>query len=274
MLFNYAELIPLHKIELPLIRPKKHLGQHFLHDHNIAQKIASFVDVSSSCQVFEIGPGTGILTEYLAARFRGRLTLFEIDDEAIPVLQARFPWLGDSLVHADFLKVDAGKYFEGESAVAGNLPYNISSQIMFRILENRDTVIQVVCMVQKEVAQRIAAPHGNKEYGILSVLLQAFYDVEYLFTVGEKVFTPPPKVKSAVIRLKRNKRGDADFDHDMLRQIVKTAFNQRRKTLHNALGRMNPPVPLDPVMAGKRAEELSVEDYITLAKITASGLRK
>lgn len=271
---NQVEFIPLQKIIPPVIRPKKHLGQHFLHDHNIAQKIASFIDVPSSCQVFEIGPGTGILTEYLAARFRGRLTLFEIDDEAIPVLQARFPWLGDSLVHADFLKLDTGKYFIGESAIAGNLPYNISSQIMFRILENRDKVQQVVCMVQKEVAQRIASPHGSREYGILSVLLQAYYDVEYLFTVGEKVFTPPPKVKSAVIRMKRNNRDGADFDHDLFMQIVKTAFNQRRKTLHNALGRMNPTVPLDSVNAGKRAEALSVEDYITLAKLTASGLRK
>lgn len=249
-----------------MIKPKKHLGQHFLRDQNIAGKIAGSLEVPAQCRVYEIGPGTGILTAYLVERFPGRLGLFEIDREVIPILKERFPQLEESIVHADFLRVKAADYFTGTTALIGNLPYNISSQILFRVLENRSSVVQVVCMLQKEVAERIISPPGNKDYGILSVLLQSYYKAEYLFTVGELVFFPPPKVKSAVIRLSRNDREDTDEEYRMLLHIVKTSFNQRRKTLHNSLGRGMPQLELDANTAGKRAEELSVDDFKTLVQ--------
>ena len=251
---------------------KKSLGQHFLKDENICRKIVNELKQYSFGNLLEIGAGGGALTKYLIQIPDIHFRAVEVDDEKVIFLKNTYPVLKDKIIHKSFLDIDPP--FTEPFTIAGNFPYNISSQILFKILEWEDKVECVIGMFQKEVAQRIAAPHGNKEYGILSVLLQAYYDVEYLFTVGEKVFTPPPKVKSAVIRLKRNKREGADFDHDLFMQIVKTAFNQRRKTLHNALGRMSPTVPLDPAIAGKRAEELSVEDYITLAKITASNLRK
>ena len=256
-----------------MVRPKKHLGQHFLLDHNIARKIAGSLSVPASCRIVEIGPGTGILTAYLEEAFPKQLTLIEIDDESIPVLQERFPRLAPAIVHGDFLKLHVSDFLPYPSALVGNLPYNISSQILFRVLENRDAVVQVVCMLQKEVAERIISPPGNKDYGILSVLLQAYYQAEYLFTVGEKVFLPPPRVKSAVIRLNRNNRKLSLTEHETLLRIVKTAFNQRRKTLHNALKSM-PELQLDENIRGKRAEQLSVEDYLDLMRKVVNMPRK
>ena len=249
-----------------MVKPKKHLGQHFLNDHNIAKKIAYSLEDEGDEVVFEVGPGTGILTEYLQERFKGRLKLFEIDGESIPVLLSRFPELSDSIIHGDFLKIQMLDYAPARIIVAGNFPYNISSQILFRVLENRDRVSQVVCMLQKEVAQRIASGPGNKDYGILSVLLQTYYDIEYLFTVGEQVFFPPPKVKSGVIRMKRNSRKEDDFDSSLFKAIVKTAFNQRRKTLNNSLKSILGERKLDPILGIKRAENLSVEDYLKLTR--------
>jgi 16S rRNA (adenine1518-N6/adenine1519-N6)-dimethyltransferase len=249
-----------------VVKPKKHLGQHFLNDHNIARKIANSVDIEGDEVIFEVGPGTGILTQYLLERFKGRLKLFEIDAESIPVLLSRFPELSDSIVQADFLKIEMKDYAPDRIAIAGNFPYNISSQILFKVLENRNRVSQVVCMLQKEVAQRISSPPGNKDYGILSVLLQAYYTTEYLFTVGEQVFFPPPKVKSGVIRLRRNSRVTEDFDPVFFTAIVKTAFNQRRKTLNNSLKSILGEKKLETSLGMKRAENLSVEDYLSLAR--------
>jgi 16S rRNA (adenine1518-N6/adenine1519-N6)-dimethyltransferase len=249
-----------------VVKPKKHLGQHFLNDHNIARKIAYSLDVEGDEVIFEVGPGTGILTQYLLERFTGRLKLFEIDSESIPVLLSRFPQLSDSIVHNDFLKIELNEYAPGKIAIVGNFPYNISSQILFKVLENRNHVTQVLCMLQKEVAQRIASPPGSKDYGILSVLLQAYYTTEYLFTVGEQVFYPPPKVKSGVIRLKRNSRNTEDFDPAFFTAIVKAAFNQRRKTLNNSLKSILEGKKLDKILGMKRAENLSVEDYLKLAR--------
>jgi len=249
-----------------VVKPKKYLGQHFLNDHNIARKIASSLEVEDDVVIFEVGPGTGILTQYLLERFTGRLKLFEIDAESIPVLLSRFPQLSDSIIHMDFLKVDLNEYAKGNIAIAGNFPYNISSQILFKVLENKDQVSQVVCMLQKEVAQRIASPPGSRDYGIMSVLLQTYYTTEYLFTVGEQVFFPPPKVKSGVIRLKRNSRTVEDFDPALFKSIVKTAFNQRRKTLNNSLKSILDGRKLEASIGMKRAENLSVEDYLTLAR--------
>ncbi len=249
-----------------MVKPKKHLGQHFLNDHNIAKKIAYSLEDEGDEVVFEVGPGTGILTEYLQERFKGRLKLFEIDGESIPVLISRFPELSDSIIHGDFLKIQMHDYAPGRIIIAGNFPYNISSQILFSVLENRDRVSQVVCMLQKEVAQRIASGPGNKDYGILSVLLQAYYTTEYLFTVGEQVFFPPPKVKSGVIRLKRNSRTGEDFDASFFKAIVKTAFNQRRKTLNNSLKSILGDRKLEASLGMKRAENLTVEDYLKLTR--------
>jgi 16S rRNA (adenine1518-N6/adenine1519-N6)-dimethyltransferase len=249
-----------------VVKPKKYLGQHFLNDHNIARKIASSLEVEDDAVIFEVGPGTGILTQYLLERFTGRLKLFEIDAESIPVLLSRFPQLSDSIIHQDFLKIDLNDYTKGNIAIAGNFPYNISSQILFKVLENKDQVSQVVCMLQKEVAQRIASPPGSRDYGIMSVLLQTYYTTEYLFTVGEQVFFPPPKVKSGVIRLKRNSRIIEDFDPVLFKSIVKTAFNQRRKTLNNSLKSILDGRKLNESIGMKRAENLSVEDYLILAR--------
>ena len=247
-----------------MVRPKKHLGQHFLNDHNIAKNIAYSLEDEGDEIVFEVGPGTGILTEYLQERYNGRLKLFEIDGESIPVLNSRFPQLSDSIIHGDFLKIQMREYAKGRIIIAGNFPYNISSQILFKVLDNQDKVSQVVCMLQKEVAQRIASPPGSKDYGILSVLLQTYYSIEYLFTVSEQVFFPPPKVKSGVIRMKRNSRKAEDFDGSLFKAIVKTAFNQRRKTLNNSLKSILGDRKLEPVIGMKRAENLSVEDYLKL----------
>lgn len=246
------------------VRPKKHLGQHFLHDQNIARKIAGSLS-GLSANVLEIGPGTGILTRFLLENETINLKAIEIDAESVVYLGESFPALKSHLVQADFLKTDLTKVFSNPFSIIGNFPYNISSQIFFRVLDHRNLIPEVVGMVQKEVAERIAAPPGNKTYGILSVLLQAWYDIEYLFTVNENVFTPPPKVKSAVIRLTRNQKQTLECDESLFTAVVKTAFNQRRKTLRNALSSIIKEKGTSQLpFMGERAERLSVDDFVKL----------
>lgn len=242
------------------VKAKKHLGQHFLKDETIAKGIVEALNPEIN-NVLEVGPGMGVLTKYLIEREDTNLKVVEIDDESVDFLNKSYPSL--EVIAKDFLKINLDEIFNGQFTVIGNFPYNISTQILFKVLEHRNNATEVVGMFQKEVAERIAATHGSKVYGITSVLLQVFYDIEYLFTVHEGVFVPPPKVKSAVIRLRRNKRENLPFEERLIFTVVKTAFNQRRKTLRNALkpiinGAENIPF-LD-----KRAEQLSVEDFITL----------
>ena len=245
------------------VRAKKALGQHFLTNDAIARRIADALVSDGALNVLEVGCGTGALTKYLLQRSDIRLKGIEIDDESIEYLRENYPALMPNLYAADFLKADLRKIFpEGDFAVIGNFPYNISSQIFFKILDYRESVPQVVGMLQKEVAERLASGPGNKSYGILSVLLQAWYDIEYLFTVGEHEFSPPPKVKSAVIRLSRNSRAELGCDEAMFKKVVKAAFNQRRKTLRNSLRAIGLEVPEQ--FAGLRPEQLSVEDFIAL----------
>lgn len=257
-----------------MVRPKKYLGQHFLKDANIARKIVAALQLPERVQspVLEIGPGTGVLTRLLRTRKNLDLHLIEIDRESVAHLQKEFPELERKIIEGDFLKIDFDTLFPGTISIIGNFPYNISSQILFKVLDYRDRVDQVVCMLQKEVADRICAKHGNKVYGILSVLLQAFYDMEYLFKVSPGVFIPPPKVTSAVIRLKRNGRARLDCDETLFQRVVKQAFQKRRKTLRNALKHLNLPGPVDALdLMDKRPEQLSVEEFIFLTRSIEQG---
>lgn len=251
------------------VRAKKALGQHFLTDQSIAKAIVDALrrDPSAPRDVLEIGPGMGVLTQYLILRDDIDPMMIEIDTESVVYLMTHFADMQGKLIEGDYLRLNISKFFKGQYRVIGNFPYNISSQIFFKILEDKDKVPEVVCMIQKEVADRIAEGPGTKTYGILSVLLQAWYDIEYVLSVGPGAFCPPPKVKSAVIRLVRNSRTELGCDEKLFKTVVKTAFNQRRKTLRNALK------PLlsegmdtsDPVF-DLRAERLSVEDFIDLTK--------
>ncbi len=298
------------------VRAKKSLGQHFLTDLSIAQRIADALIVRPSARnnaeggndegndavgqeengsadvlrigpkedgpadVLEIGPGMGVLTQFLLQRQDIRLRMVEIDRESVDYLLVHFPQVNGALIEGDFLKLDLGTFFKDRFCIIGNFPYNISSQIFFKILDYKDSVPQVVCMIQKEVAERIAEKPGSKTYGILSVLLQAWYDIEYLFTVGEGAFNPPPKVKSAVIRLVRNSRADLGCDEGLFKSVVKTAFNQRRKTMRNSLRPIVSAKAIrenwdegqtaallsDPVF-DLRPERLGVEDFISLTRM-------
>ena len=246
------------------VRAKKFLGQHFLKDLSVAQRIAETITAG---RVLEIGPGMGVLTQYLLKNPNLQTTAIEIDRESVAYLKEWYPEL--HLIEGDFLKLDLNIiYPDGEFCVIGNYPYNISSQIFFKVLDNKDRIPICSGMIQKEVAERIASKPGKKAYGILSVLLQAYYDIEYLFTVDEHVFNPPPKVKSAVIRMTRNNRQGLGCDEALFKNIVKTAFNQRRKQMRNSLmglvGKENP-ILNDPIFT-KRPEQLSVEEFIALTK--------
>lgn len=251
------------------VRAKKALGQHFLKDESIAKRIVDSLILTAPLNVLEIGPGTGVLTKYLLEMPQIKLEVAEIDTESIEYLKATYPQLLYSLVQRDFLAMRPDQIFSGEFAVIGNFPYNISSQIFFKILDYKEQVPQVVCMLQKEVAERLASPSGNKSYGILSVLLQAWYNIEYLFTVHENVFIPPPKVKSGVIRLTRNTRTDLGCDEILFKQVIKTCFNQRRKTIRNSIKpvitALGCPMPETPLLE-KRPEQLSVEEFIELTR--------
>lgn len=247
------------------VRPKKHLGQHFLNDEGIAQKIVGSLECTNSYNTLvEVGAGTGVLTKYLFKNPDFKTIVIEIDTESVDYLKANYPFNRDQVLHADFLKFLFADHFKEPFGLIGNFPYNISSQIFFKVLENRDLVVEVVGMLQKEVAERIASGPGNKTYGILSVLLQAFYDIEYLFNVGPEVFTPPPKVESAVIRLKRNGTRQLSCNEKRFFEIVKAGFNQRRKTLRNALkSHLTDETKSLPIL-DKRAEQLSVADFESL----------
>ena len=247
------------------VRAKKSLGQHFLNDQSIAEKIVDALLLSSGLPVLEIGPGTGVLTKFLTNR-KVDLKVVEIDRESVAWLKVHYPDL--HVIEGDVLKMDLRTIYPHRFAVIGNFPYNISSQIFFKVLEHRDQVDEVVCMLQKEVAERLAAQHGNKTYGILSVLLQAYYDIKFLFTVPPGVFTPPPKVMSGVIRLQRNQRASLGCDEQLFVRVVKQGFNTRRKTLRNALKNLNLAAEISalPIM-NQRAEQLSVEEFIHLTRL-------
>ena len=260
---------------MPNVKAKKSLGQHFLKDLGIAKKIADTIQPSQlpadnseewgSLPVVEVGPGMGVLSRFLKDNGR-EVKAVELDPESVEFLHKDFPGL--DVVEGDFLKMNLDDLFQGEIALIGNYPYNISSQIFFKVLDNREKVPVVAGMLQKEVAQRICSGPGSKVYGILSVLLQAWYDCKYLFDVGPLVFSPPPKVTSGVIRLTRNSRTELGCDEKKFKTVVKTAFGQRRKTLRNSLGGlMGPDSPLrnDPILS-QRPEQLSVEDFIRITQ--------
>ena len=244
-----------------MVRPKKHLGQHFLTDRNIARNTIEGLHFPVE-NLLEIGPGKGILTELIREKEVGSFKVVEIDSESVEYLRQKFPAFDDHILEEDFLKLDLSTIFPGKFSIIGNFPYNISSQILFKVLAYRNQVEEVVGMFQKEVADRIVSPPGNKTYGILSVLIKAFYNVEYLFTVNEGVFFPPPRVKSAVIRLRRNERKKLDCDEKLFFDVVKAGFNQRRKVLKNALSKyeFKPDTKLNDMLR-KRAEELTVSDF-------------
>ena len=263
------------------VRAKKSLGQHFLTDQAVASNIVNALSALSG-NALEIGPGMGVLTKYLLEREGIDFRVVEIDRESVTYLKEHFPSLCSIAQSADplhrhiriydedFLKLDLHSLFGDKFSIIGNFPYNISSQIFFKVIENRDYVDEVVCMVQKEVAERIATQDGSKTYGILSVLLQAWYDIEYLFTVGEGAFVPPPKVKSAVIRLTRNGRTDLGCDEVLFKQVVKTSFNQRRKTLRNSLKTMNENGDDLAGFSSLRPEQLSITEFIELTRLLST----
>ncbi len=257
------------------VRPKKFLGQHFLKDLEIARRIADTLDDFPSVPVLEIGPGMGVLTQYLIEKKRD-LTVVELDHESVPYLNEHYPALHGRIIEADFLQLDLSAIYSGQFCVIGNYPYNISSQIFFKVLDFKDNIPCCSGMLQKEVAERIAAKPGSKTYGILSVLLQAWYDIEYLFTVSEKVFDPPPKVKSAVIKLVRNDRTRLSCDERLFKTVVKTGFNQRRKTLRNSMKPLlgkDCEAYADPIF-DKRPEQLSVAQFEVLTNIASAHLQK
>lgn len=252
------------------VKAKKFLGQHFLTDERIAERIVESLSTETN-HVLEIGPGMGVLTKYLIKKDELDFHVVEIDRESVAYLHDHYPTL--DVIEGDFLQYDLTSLFHDTFCIIGNFPYNISSQILFKVFDNRDRVSEVVGMFQKEVAERVAAGPGSKTYGILSVLLSAFYNIEYLFTVNENVFNPPPKVKSAVIRLRRNDVKNLECDEKLFVQVVKAGFNQRRKTLRNALRQLN--LPLDRISEetlAKRAEQLSVAQFIEITKTIESCL--
>ena len=258
---------------MSLVKAKKHLGQHFLTDKNIAEKIVnSLLSTGKYDHILEVGPGMGILSDFLLSKDEPQTYLIDIDTESYTFLNKKYPALGERLINGDFLQLDFKEVFPGKLGIIGNFPYNISSQILFKVLDNRDQVVELVGMFQKEVAERCAEKPGSKEYGILSVFLQAFYKVEYLFSVKPGVFNPPPKVTSAVIRLTRNEVDKLDCDEKLFWQVVKAGFNQRRKTLRNSLSSLVSKGEMqdDPLLE-LRAERLSVADFVKLTNLVSDS---
>ena len=260
------------------VRPKKNLGQHFLTDLNVAKAIADTVDACPEIPVLEVGPGMGVLTQYLTQKERP-VKVVEIDRESVEYLNETYPMLRDNILGEDFLRMDLSKIFEGRQFVlTGNYPYDISSQIFFKMLDNRDLIPCCTGMIQREVALRMASQPGNKQYGILSVLIQAWYDVEYLFTVDEHVFNPPPKVKSAVIRMTRNSVEKLGCDEALFKRVVKTVFNQRRKMLRVSLRQIFGGLDSkDSFFANeimtKRPEQLTIEQFVDLTNLVDSKMK-
>ena len=260
------------------VRPKKNLGQHFLIDLGIAKRIADTVDAFPDIPVLEVGPGMGVMTQYLVDKPRD-LIVVEIDRESVAYLNEHFPRLQQNIIGADFLRMSLDDVFDGRQFVlTGNYPYDISSQIFFKMIDNKDLIPCCTGMIQREVALRIASEPGNKAYGILSVLIQAWYDVEYLFTVDETVFNPPPKVKSAVIRMTRNKVTNLGCDEKLFKRLVKTVFNQRRKMLRVSLRQMFATPPSNEFyqqeVMTKRPEQLSVSQFVELTNIVQAEMQK
>lgn len=251
------------------VKPKKHLGQHFLIDEKISERISNAISKSKKINLLEIGPGTGALTKFLLHE-NIDLISYELDIESITYLKNTFPTL--IVYNEDVLKTDWSKIFKGNYSVTGNFPYNISSQILFKIYENRTKIDEMVGMFQKEVAERVCSGPGTKKYGILSVLIQAYYDVEYLFTVNEEVFNPPPKVKSGVIKITRNNIIELDCDEKLFFRVVKAIFNQRRKMARNSLKSLLGDKKIDHILLTKRPEELSIENFTEITKMIESKI--
>jgi len=256
-----------------IVRPKKSIGQHFLKDFGVAQRIAETLSAYQGLPVLEVGPGSGALTCFLLD-IGYDLSVVEIDTKSVRYLHEKFQRLHGRIYEEDFLKMDLDRLYDTKFCIIGNYPYYISSQIFFKVLDYRDRIVCCSGMIQKEVAERLTAPPGSRSFGILSALIQPWYDVEYLFTVSEKVFEPPPKVQSAVIRMTRNSRADLGCEESLYKQVVKTSFNQRRKTLRNSmkplLGKDNPIYTL-PIF-DKRPEQLTIEQFIELTQITHENL--
>ena len=251
------------------VRPKKHLGQHFLTDLNIAQNIAGALTGVDYQDVLEVGPGMGVLTQYLL-QTKHTIHAIEVDNESVDYLNTNFPKLEPNLIFGDFLKCNLAKDFPSPLAIIGNFPYNISSQILFKTIENRSQIPEFVGMFQKEVAERICEPPGSKAYGVLSVLTQSFYDTEYLFNVNRFVFDPPPKVASALLRLRRKETIDLNCDERLYFRVVKTAFQQRRKTLRNSLKTFSLSTNLkEDTIFGQRPEQLGVSDFVRITNLIA-----
>ena len=261
------------------VRPKKNLGQHFLTDLNIAKRIADTVDQTPDIPVLEVGPGMGVLTQYLMEKPR-EMKVVEIDTESVAYLHEKYPRLDNNIIGEDFLRMDLSQVFNGRQFVlTGNYPYDISSQIFFKMLDNKDLIPCCTGMIQREVALRMASEPGNKAYGILSVLIQAWYDVEYLFTVDESVFNPPPKVKSAVIRMTRNGVTDLGCNEGLFRRLVKTVFNQRRKMLRVSLRQMLNMSTADEAFTThdfmtQRPEQLSIQQFVELTNMVERQLQR
>ena len=262
-----------------LVKPKKFLGQHFLKDLKVAQDIADTVDACPNLPILEVGPGMGVLTQFLLPKER-TVKVVEVDYESVAYLREAYPQLEDNIIEDDFLKMNLQRLFDGQPFVlTGNYPYNISSQIFFKMLDYKDLIPCCTGMIQREVALRMASEPGNKAYGILSVLIQAWYDVEYLFTVDENVFNPPPKVKSAVIRMTRNKVTDLGCDEKLFKRLVKTVFNQRRKMLRVSLKQMFPGVtPREDFyttdIMTKRPEQLTIQQFVELTNYVGEELKR
>ncbi len=247
-----------------MVKPKKYLGQHFLTDPGISKKIAGAIKNPNHLPVLEIGPGKGILTKQLLD-IHETVWAVETDGESIEYLKEHLPELEERLIHGDFLKINLHHYFPSNFCVVGNLPYNISSPILFNILNNKAKITECAFMLQKEVARRICSPHGSKEYGILSVLIQTYYDAEYLFTVNEGSFFPPPKVKSGVFRLTKKENPEVPKDADLHKKLIKAAFNQRRKTMRNSLKGLQLNLPHNAKWLNLRPEQCSVSDFIKIS---------
>ena len=267
MFLYLAKILPMKNV-----KAKKHLGQHFLTDESIARRIVESVS-DYKTRIIEIGPGMGVLTKYLVEKEDINLQLIELDTESVEYLNEHYPSLHGKVISGDFLKMDLNTLGEDNFNIIGNFPYNISSQIFFKVLDYKEKIPQVVGMLQKEVAERLASPPGSKVYGILSVFLQAYYDVEYLFTVQEHVFNPPPKVKSGVIRLVRNNVTKLDCDEKLFFRVVKAGFNQRRKTLSNSLKAIpfNRENIAELPLFTKRPEQLSVAQFVELTNFIQSN---
>ena len=252
------------------VRAKKHLGQHFLKDKNIAAAIVRALKADGCNSVIEIGPGMGVLTGFLVERAFPDFKVIEVDKESVEYLKSNVNGIGE-IIHGDFLEADLEAITPGPLAIIGNFPYNISSQIFFKVIENRDRVTEVTCMIQREVAERICSGPGSRVYGILSVLLQSWYDIEYLFTVNENVFSPPPKVKSAVIRLKRNQTVALDCNEKLFIQVIKICFNQRRKMIRNPIKAIVKPTADNIGLLSMRPEQLSVSQFVELTNWVESN---